>query len=49
MVTMLVTRPEPDASETARRLNALDIETVRVAYRLMARLGQLPTEQRVLS
>lgn len=28
MVTMLVTRPEPDASETARRLNALDIETV---------------------
>ena len=28
MVTMLVTRPEPDASDTARRLNALDIETV---------------------
>lgn len=25
---MLVTRPEPDASETARRLSALDIETV---------------------
>jgi len=25
---MLVTRPEPDASETAARLNALDIETV---------------------
>jgi uroporphyrinogen-III synthase len=25
---MLVTRPEPDASETARRLNALDIEAV---------------------
>ena len=28
MVTMLVTRPQPDASETARRLNALDIDTV---------------------
>ena len=28
MVLMLVTRPEPDASETAARLNALDIETV---------------------
>ena len=28
MVRMLVTRPEPDASETAARLNALDIETV---------------------
>ena len=28
MVKMLVTRPEPDASETAARLNALDIETV---------------------
>lgn len=28
MVRMLVTRPEPDASETARRLGALDIETV---------------------
>ena len=28
MVRMLVTRPEPDASETARRLSALDIEAV---------------------
>lgn len=28
MVRLLVTRPEPDASETAARLNALDIETV---------------------
>jgi uroporphyrinogen-III synthase len=28
MVRMLVTRPEPDASETAARLNALDIEAV---------------------
>lgn len=28
MVKMLVTRPEPDASETAARLNALDIEAV---------------------
>lgn len=28
MVTMLVTRPEPDASETAVRLNALDIATL---------------------
>ena len=28
MVTMLVTRPEPDASETAARLFALDIDTL---------------------
>jgi uroporphyrinogen-III synthase len=28
MVRLLVTRPEPDASETAARLNALNIETV---------------------
>jgi uroporphyrinogen-III synthase len=28
MVRMLVTRPEPDASETAARLGALDIEAV---------------------
>jgi uroporphyrinogen-III synthase len=28
MVRMLVTRPEPDASETAARLSALDIEAV---------------------
>ena len=28
MVRMLVTRPEPEASETAARLNALDIEAV---------------------
>ena len=28
MVRLLVTRPEPDASETAARLNALDIEAV---------------------
>jgi uroporphyrinogen-III synthase len=28
MVTMLVTRPEPDASETAARLSALDIDAV---------------------
>lgn len=28
MVKMLVTRPEPDASETAARLSALDIEAV---------------------
>jgi uroporphyrinogen-III synthase len=28
MVRLLVTRPEPDASETAARLNALDIETL---------------------
>lgn len=28
MVTMLVTRPEPDASETAARLSALDIQAV---------------------
>lgn len=28
MVRLLVTRPEPDASETAARLHALDIETV---------------------
>jgi len=30
MVTMLVTRPEPDASETATRLAALDIVPVKV-------------------
>ena len=28
MVRLLVTRPEPDASETAARLRALDIEAV---------------------
>src|SRR5688572_6637398 len=28
MVRLLVTRPEPDASETAARLNALNIETL---------------------
>ena len=28
MVRLLVTRPEPDASETAARLHALDIEAV---------------------
>ena len=28
MVAMLVTRPEPDASDTAARLDALDIEAV---------------------
>ncbi len=28
MVRLLVTRPEPDASETAARLKALNIETI---------------------
>jgi uroporphyrinogen-III synthase len=36
MVRLLVTRPEPDASETAARLNALDIETL-VAPLLIAK------------
>ena len=36
MVRLLVTRPEPDASETAARLRALDIEAV-VSPLLLAR------------